>query len=179
MCVHCTCIYLYVYILIYMYIKYVQCATCVYTVHYNNIIHVHVYTCTFGTYYTCTVYSTLYIHVHTVCTCTCTWTHKWTHTYTHIHTHTHTYTHTHSQDSRVLESLLSLTGSESLDGFSLTLVYRRDGIVNLDFINLVCEWPDTAEHFKRAVNELTYNMLHAHASPVVFYRKKWGIFYGL
>ena len=77
-----------------------------------------------------------------------------------------------NQDTRLLENLLSLTGSESLEGFSLLFVYRRDGIVNLETINLVCEWPDTAERFKRAVNALTYNMLHAHAAPIVFYRKK-------
>ena len=91
--------------------------------------------------------------------CVCTQTHP-------------THTHVSLQDSRLVETLLSLTGSESLEGFSLTLVYRRDGIVNLDLINLVCEWPDTAECFKRAINTLTYNMLHAHAAPVVFYRKK-------
>ena len=71
-----------------------------------------------------------------------------------------------------MENLLTLTGSDSLESFSLMLVYRRDGIVNLDTINLVCEWPDTADKFKRAVNALTYNMLHANAAPVVLYRKK-------
>jgi phosphatidylinositol phospholipase C beta len=77
------------------------------------------------------------------------------------------------KDARLLDSLLTLTGTETLEGFSLTLVYRRDGIVNLDWINLVCEWPDTAERFKRAVNALTYSMLHAHAAPSVFYRKNY------
>ena len=91
---------------------------------------------------------------------------------THNNNNNNNNNNTHSQDARLLETLLSLTGSDSIEGFSLTLVYRRDGIVNLDFINLVCEWPKTAELFKQAVNALTYCMLHAHAAPVVLYRKK-------
>jgi len=54
----------------------------------------------------------------------------------------------------------------------LTLVYRRDGIVNLDYIYLACEWAETADRFKRAVNALTFNMLHAHAAPSVIMHKK-------
>ena len=79
---------------------------------------------------------------------------------------------TFTQDAKLLDSLTSVTGSDTLDGFSLLLVYRRDGMVNLDTVNLICEWPDTAERFKRAINALTYNMLHAHAAPVVLYKKK-------
>ena len=54
----------------------------------------------------------------------------------------------------------------------LTLVYRRDGIVNVDCINMVCEVAEAADKFKRAVNALTFNMLHAHAAPCrVMYKK--------
>ena len=54
----------------------------------------------------------------------------------------------------------------------LILVYRRDGIVNSDFVNLVCEVAEAADKFKRAVNALTFNMLHAHAAPCrVMYKK--------
>ena len=51
-------------------------------------------------------------------------------------------------------------------------LHCRDGIVNLDYYNLVCDLPEIAVKFKQAVNHLTFNLLHAHASPSVFFRKK-------
>ncbi len=52
------------------------------------------------------------------------------------------------------------------------LLSPRDGIVDLEYINLVSGSPETAEQFKRAVNALTLNLLHAHASPGVFFDKR-------
>ena len=63
-------------------------------------------------------------------------------------------------------------GDGTTDDLYLTLVYRRDGIVNLDNINLIAQSPDTAEAFKKAVNDLTMNMLHAHVSPEGMLKKQ-------
>ena len=52
--------------------------------------------------------------------------------------------------------MTQLTGGGKLEDHLLTLVYRRDGIVNVDFINMVCEVAETADKFKRAVNALTF-----------------------
>lgn len=68
--------------------------------------------------------------------------------------------------------MTQLTSGGKLEEHLLILVYRRDGIVNSDFVNLVCEVAEAADKFKRAVNALTFNMLHAHAAPCrVMYKK--------
>ncbi len=53
--------------------------------------------------------------------------------FTYTLTHTHTHTHTHTQDSK-----LGPAGDDYLD-LCLTFVYRREGIVNLDYVNLIAE----------------------------------------
>lgn len=100
-----------------------------------------------------------------------------------------------------------MTADSSLD-LCVMLVYRRDGIVNLDYINLIAESATAADRsvlnapthrtrclvyiesqlmlfdfilqsnyspplrFKKAVNALTANMLHAHAAPCRFLQKQ-------
>lgn len=61
---------------------------------------------------------------------------------------------------------------ESTDDLYLTLVYRLDGIVNLEFISLLAQSPEVADTFKKSVNALTANMLHAHAAPQMLLKKQ-------
>ena len=158
--------------------------------------HTHTHTCT-HTQDTCTHTHTL---AHTLHTHTHTHTHLHTHTHTHIHTHTHTHlhththtlahththlhthtthtyththtTHTHTQDTKLIGPLSKPGSDDSIDDFCLTLVYRKEGIVNLEFTNLIAESPATAEQFQKAVNALTTNMLHAHAAPRILLQKQ-------
>ena len=73
-----------------------------------------------------------------------------------------------SQDSK-----LSQDSESDKGGIFLTLVVRKDGIVNLEMHNLTAETPAVATTFKKAVNSLTRNMLMAHAAPAVFLKKQW------
>lgn len=73
------------------------------------------------------------------------------------------------QDSKAIQLLSSDGGTDDL---YLTLVYRVDGIVNLEYIHLVAQSPEVADAFKKSVNALTFNMLHAHSAPEVFLRKQ-------
>lgn len=70
-------------------------------------------------------------------------------------------------DSKVLKDVDSNT-----EDLYLTLVYRTDGIVNLEYIHLLAQSPEVADTFKKSVNALTVNMLHAHASPESFLKKQ-------
>ena len=61
---------------------------------------------------------------------------------------------------------------DSTDDLYLNLVYRLDGIVNLEFIHLLAQSPELADTFKKSVNALTANMLHAHAAPENILKKQ-------
>ena len=74
-----------------------------------------------------------------------------------------------SQDSKLPQQS---DGESDKGGIFLTLVIRKDGIVNLDYHNLTAETPAVAATFKKAVNSITSNMLLAHASPSVYFRKQ-------
>ncbi len=77
------------------------------------------------------------------------------------------------QDAKAAIQLLSSTTDDGgADDLYLTLVYRVDGIVNLEYIHLVAQSPEVADKFKKAVNALTFNMLHAHAAPELFFKKQ-------
>ncbi len=61
---------------------------------------------------------------------------------------------------------------DSTDELYITLVYRVDGIVNLEYIYLLAQSPEVADTFKKSVNALTANMLHAHAAPETYLKKQ-------
>jgi hypothetical protein len=63
-------------------------------------------------------------------------------------------------------------GDDAAEDLYLTLVYRVDGIVNLEYIHLLAQSPEVADTFKKAVNALTANMLHAHGAPEMYLRKQ-------
>ena len=61
---------------------------------------------------------------------------------------------------------------DSTEDVQLKMVYKRDGFVNLDYINLIARSREVAETFQKAVNALTMNMLNAHASPETILKKQ-------
>lgn len=61
---------------------------------------------------------------------------------------------------------------DATEDLYLTLVYRVDGIVNLEYIHLLAQSPEVADRFKKSVNALTANMLNSHGAPEMFLRKQ-------
>ena len=55
----------------------------------------------------------------------------------------------------------------------LTVVYRRDGIVGLDFIQLLGPSAEVAERWRSDVNGIVFNMLRFNASTLTFFKRKW------
>ena len=53
--------------------------------------------------------------------------------------------------------------STDIKDYFLTVVYRRDGIVNLEYVGLMCEAPDLAARWKKAVNVLLLHNPHRNA----------------
>lgn len=79
------------------------------------------------------------------------------------------------RDSKVSEILCTLAScdSQQLEDYCLTLVYRRDGMVNLDYVHLMCEWPEVRDKWMQAVNRLTFNMLNQHCPLSEIYDKNF------
>nr|BAA76274.1 PLC-betaS [Ephydatia fluviatilis] len=78
------------------------------------------------------------------------------------------------KDSKLHEFLRSMTSSDYLEPEQfLTMVYRREGIVNLDHVQLMAPSMDVAEKWKRAVNAIVFNMLRFNASTLTFFKRNY------
>ena len=73
-----------------------------------------------------------------------------------------------------LHGNLRLVKSTDIKDYFLTIVYRRDGIVNVEYIELMCEAPNVAEKWKNAVNMLLLCCNpHRNASMATFLSKRY------
>ena len=62
--------------------------------------------------------------------------------------------------------------SRDIKDYFLTVVYRRDGIVHVDYIGLMCEAPDVAARWKKAVNSLLLHNPQRNAGIDTFLSKR-------
>ena len=77
------------------------------------------------------------------------------------------------KDSKLYELLRLASSSDYLDPEQfLTLVYRREGIVNLEYIQLMASSADVADRWRKAVNGILFNMLRFNASTLTFFKRK-------
>lgn len=76
-----------------------------------------------------------------------------------------------SQDMKLHENLRVMKSTDIKDYF-LTIVYRQDGITNVDYIGVMCEAPGVAARWKKAVNSLLLRNPHRNATMATFLSKQ-------
>ncbi|KAL5499840.1 hypothetical protein EMCRGX_G011304 [Ephydatia muelleri] len=75
-----------------------------------------------------------------------------------------------STDMKLHENLRVMKSTDIKDYF-LTIVYRQDGITNVDYIGVMCEAPGVAARWKKAVNSLLLRNPHRNATMATFLSK--------